>query len=644
MKIVLILMVKNEEKILKRCLESVQNIVDCFCICDTGSTDNTVKIANEFLEKHTGCITVVPWKNFGFNRTASFDNAQSYVADKLKWDMTDTYGLLLDADMVFVPGKLKEQKLTKEGYCFVQLNGGLEYSNCRFIRMDYPWKCIGVTHEYWGGPTETLSKDICYIDDMNDGGCKHDKFQRDKKLLEDGIKDEPTNVRYMFYLAQTYNCLSLFKESNEMYKKRIKAGGWDEEIWYSYYMIGQNYLNLKNIPKFEEWMLRAHENRRSRSEPLNKLAEYFRIHSQHYKSYHYIKLGQSIPKTSDVLFVESEVYNGKFDYEASIVEYYVHPNKKVGLRSSVKSMIQSDKYIQNIMSNMCFYAEPIKAKITLISLDPVFGDLFHPSSISLLEYPFANVRFVNYDPPLDGEYRVKNNDLVRTHNAFMNIETGECISKMAENIGIEKGPSNVCGIEDVRIYKTKGSDIIKFTGSNYYEYSKDAVSIISGVYDTKLSLLTDCTLVKSPTERYCEKNWLVNDNTGTFIYEWSPLNIGKIIGNKFVSAIKHTTPNIFKLFRGSAPTRIHDDSLWALVHLTECSKPRKYYHCFVELEMNTYKPKRMTLPFVFRSVGVEYCLSFDFKDHTTIRCYASFMDSNPAIVEFNTDDLEWISI
>ena len=109
MKLVLILMIKNESRILKRCLESLEGIVDAWCICDTGSTDDTVTIANEFLENRKGCLSVVPWQNFGYNRTKSFEVAQQYVRDGLQWDLKDTYGLLLDADMVFVSGTLHEE-------------------------------------------------------------------------------------------------------------------------------------------------------------------------------------------------------------------------------------------------------------------------------------------------------------------------------------------------------------------------------------------------------------------------------------------------------------------------------------------------------------------------------------------------------
>ena len=149
-KFVLILMIKNEEKILLRCLEAVKDIVDAYCICDTGSTDTSREIAAEFLKTHDGCLTSETWKDFGSNRTASFVNAQSYLR-KTGWDLKNTYGLLLDADMVFVPKVLKSTPLDHEGYTVIQKAGNLEYPNTRLVRMDYNWTCRGVTHEYWDG-------------------------------------------------------------------------------------------------------------------------------------------------------------------------------------------------------------------------------------------------------------------------------------------------------------------------------------------------------------------------------------------------------------------------------------------------------------------------------------------------------------
>jgi len=106
-KFVLILMVKNESKIISRCLASVDGVFDAFCITDTGSTDDTQAIAKNFIKSRRGCLIECEWKNFGYNRTISFEAAQKFVRDTLEWDLKDTYGLLLDADMVFEPGTLR---------------------------------------------------------------------------------------------------------------------------------------------------------------------------------------------------------------------------------------------------------------------------------------------------------------------------------------------------------------------------------------------------------------------------------------------------------------------------------------------------------------------------------------------------------
>ena len=42
------MIVKNESKIIARLLTSVSPIIDSYCICDTGSTDNTVEIIQNF--------------------------------------------------------------------------------------------------------------------------------------------------------------------------------------------------------------------------------------------------------------------------------------------------------------------------------------------------------------------------------------------------------------------------------------------------------------------------------------------------------------------------------------------------------------------------------------------------------------------
>lgn len=640
MKIALILMVRNESKILERCLKAVGGAVDAVCIHDTGSTDNTVEIAKNWVKTQPGCLSESEWENFGYNRTMSFLTAKAFVRDVLKWDMKESYGLLLDADMVFVPGTIRDKPLTETGYTVLQRNGGLEYPNCRLIRMDYNWICKGVTHEYWCGPTFPLEKSVCYIEDQNDGGCKSDKFERDARLLEQGLLDEPDNVRYMFYLAQTYHSLGRLKDSIKMYKKRYAAGGWFEEQWYSLYMIGQSWLTLGNPRKFEDYMLRAYDMRSSRSEPLWRLSKYFREKGQHYKAYQYASMGRKIPLSTDSLFIETDVYKDKFEYELTILDYYVGKQRE-GLIRCMNYMMTDKENVSGVFQNLGFYIDPIGKEFTNHpALRHVFGREFHPSSVSSVD-EYENIRFVNYLIRKDGGYHMFDGDGSRISTQNM-AYSRDVYTKMNDaSVSVPRNEStNIAGLEDVRIYKDVNQDL-RFVATTK-EYS-DNIRILEGRYDAKTGDYSDCTLLNSPLNADCEKNWIPVSGTKDIIYSWNPLRVGTIEGSDLKFHTTHETPWFFKHLRGSAvPSRVGDE-LWCLVHFVEYSTPRKYYHCIVALDGTTYKPKSVSLPFSFRAKGIEYCLSMSIKDKNMKFIFSSW-DDNPCITHVPVSALEWLQV
>jgi glycosyltransferase involved in cell wall biosynthesis len=643
MKIVLILMVRNESKIIERCLKAVEHLVDAFCVHDTGSADNTCDIVKNFLVGRSGCLTTSEWKDFGHNRTLSFQTAQSYVRDTLHWDTADTFGLLLDADMVFNEGTLRKQVLTEKGYTLVQVNGALEYPNTRMVRMDHDWVCRGVTHEYWDGPTKALPKTTCWIDDRNDGGCKSDKFQRDARLLEEGLEKEPTNVRYMFYLAQTYHCLNRHQDAIRMYKKRFHAGAWDEERWYSLYMIGQSYLSLKEVAKFEKYMNLAFEFRPSRAEPLYKLAKYYREAGKHHKSYHYVLMGKNIPLSSDSLFVETDVYGDLFLYEETICMYYLN-NKKEGLRKSMDYMLRQNSNLTNVYTNSIFYIEPIGKRFqTHPILRDIFGRNYHPTSVASFDGNHM-VRFVNYSITDSGGYDMKEsnysaNHKVRTQNAIQKSD-GSVVLMKDESISLPRRSHHILGIEDVRVYRNADQKL-RFVGTSS-EYS-EKIRIVTGELDDYKGEYKNAVVVESPFDASCEKNWIPVNGTNDIIYSWNPMRIGHLDGNKLVIDKEHATTWLFQHIRGSAvPIQVRDE-LWCLVHFVMYSSPRKYYHCIVSLDTNTYQPKRMTLPFVFRNEGIEYCLSMTQVKNELEFIFSSW-DDNPMSTRAAISDLEWIQV
>ena len=75
------MIVKNESRIIERLMESVVGIIDSYCICDTGSTDDTIQIIRNYMSAHgkLGEVYEEPFKNFGYNRTHALERAARWA-------------------------------------------------------------------------------------------------------------------------------------------------------------------------------------------------------------------------------------------------------------------------------------------------------------------------------------------------------------------------------------------------------------------------------------------------------------------------------------------------------------------------------------------------------------------------------------
>jgi hypothetical protein len=651
-KIIFICMIKNEEKIIERCLKNALKITDAICVTDTGSTDSTCSKVEEIF-KTLDIPTKLyhdEWKNFGHNRSNSFNNTVDFC-NELGWDLTTTYGILLDGDMILKTINFNKEILTANGYKIIQKNSSLEYYNTRFIKLSHPWKCVGVTHEYWdGAQTDTLTKEVIYIDDIGDGGAKHDKFDRDIRLLTQGLIDEPTNVRYVFYLAQTLKDTGKFKESIKMYKKRISMGGWYEEVWYSHYMIGKCWLYLKNEEKFEAWMNKAYKYRKDRAEPIYELTKYFREVGQQIKAYHYYDIGSKIPfPKNDLLFIENNVYNKYlFEYELSILHYYVYPNDRLsGLKQSIKYLNNYTYNEESVYSNLDFYMYRMLDIGEKIELNQEKYSDFIPTSTALIKYNneiIANVRYVNYRIQPDGSYMMSLNNVlsrtetVRTKNAVLKLnsklEPDSNIIFMYEKIDSKLGKeTNILGLEDIRLFEEDNK--LKCIATSREFSTNSTNSIVIADYNLETNIIENGTIIESPNPGDCEKNWIpINDQ---IIYKWYPLQIGKIENNKLSINTTIQTPKIFKHLRGSSNIVKYNNQYWTVTHGVKYTTPRKYYHIIVVLD-EEYKINKYTVPFYFDTYIIEYSLGL-LIDNNILYITASRNDSNPIIVKINVKDV-----
>ena len=126
----LIVIAKNEEKNLERCINSVKKIADEIIIIDTGSLDRTKEIAKKFTDKI-----------FDFEWIDDFSAAKNFAIDKANEDWI----LFLDADETISEKDLdKIKKLTgKEAYGFSFIQRNYKNSTGLFSSVS----CIGDEYE-----------------------------------------------------------------------------------------------------------------------------------------------------------------------------------------------------------------------------------------------------------------------------------------------------------------------------------------------------------------------------------------------------------------------------------------------------------------------------------------------------------------
>lgn len=294
------MIVKNEALIIERCLDSVKDIIDCLYILDTGSIDNTIQVIEDWCKRNDieGIVETGEFKNFAQARN---DALQGALESSLDFDAL----LFLDAGMALEGidnPKVGFPHLKRDcHYTLKQKYGNLEYFNTRIVGADLAAKWAGVCHEYLEVPEPPVQLHSLTIQCHSDGGNQTGQMERYRDLLIQGLKDEPGNSRYLFYLAQTYFDLQNWQYAADYYQQRIVAGGWDEEIWYAKfrYALSLSYWSPDAFKQVTDAFLEAYYSRPWRVEPLVYLACYLKKTQP---------IGIFLEPKTDVLFVEEALY------------------------------------------------------------------------------------------------------------------------------------------------------------------------------------------------------------------------------------------------------------------------------------------------------------------------------------------------
>ena len=674
------MIVKNESKIITRLLTSVLPIIDTYCICDTGSTDNTIELIETFFKERKICGKIVsePFKNFAHNRNFALKSALGM----------SEFVLLLDADMVLDVKNFKKERLASfDSFYILQGNENFYYQNVRIVRNSGLYNYAGVTHEYINTPPNNrhllFEKNELFIIDIGDGGAKSDKFERDIRLLNQGLIDEPNNERYYFYLANSYHDHGDFEKAIETYQKRIDCKGWNQEVWYSYYKMGHCYKQLGKMNDAICCWLLSIETLPERLETVYEIMHHYRIDGKNKLVAHFYKIAKEILDKKffrdDYLFLHNDVYTHKIHYEYSIAAFYL------GIKNINDEIVEifnnsNDGSINNnLFQNMKFYKHVLTPKHKYV-FDNKMTALINGENVDFLSSSsclihkklsnaysgsegkyFMNIRYVNYFITETGSYINCEKNII-TANKFVELDKDFKIVNV-KCFDIDFDGRQYIGTEDVKIFKDVGSDEILFIGTGLHQ--NNFLGVVSGNYNITPAndipngnKLVPIEITQNFNQTQCEKNWVYVDynNSTHIIYKWHPLQICKLNeGNKNLEIVKNIEmPKIFLHTRGSScgfkyskqmtndngniTITYEENEIWFVCHLVSYENPRHYYHIIVVFDEDM-QLLRYSAPFKFEGEPIEYCLSIVVEDDNVLLNYSTW-DRTTKVCVYDKDYIE----
>lgn len=637
-KICLAITIRNDDAYIWRCLHSVEAIIDCVCVCNIDSVGNfTLAALDEFItdKKLPTKIFEHHWENEGYNQTLLVKKAQEAIRD-FGFPLEETYILLLDSNQtVEIGSDFKKLDLQADSHSlFEKLCSPLfcQYSPNLF-RASLSWECKGPLYEIWNrhNSQERISS-LKVTTEEPYLKYRELKLENDLKILSDLTKTEPENPYYLFYLAQTNRALNRYKEAISFYKKYLTTDENREKLWFSRFMLGECYQELGLWEKALNAYLDAYQFNPNRTEPIWKIASYYRTQGKNDLAYLFAKHGSRIPFSTEEhsLFPFEPIKDYCFDEELSISSYYTR-FKSEGLFAIDSIMLnkKAPSHLKtNTLRNLLFYVEklpnatflPIDIELPYIVED--LPDRYNPMNPSILKTPTGYkviCRTVNYTQEgaksfhtvdYDGIFRTRN--FLLTYNPDFKLLSQK---EIIENLPRDRIRTfSLEGLDDCRIFQQNGTSWFTCTTGDTNPCGNFQISLCKLEDDTLYEdiYVEKLTPLQGPDPYRCEKNWLpfVFQDQLRLIYSYSPFTLYQPDPEtgECKTVLSYESEYDFSSFRGSAGPIPFDDGYLMLVHEVTLfqNQSRCYLHRFLYLNKQ-FIVEKLSLPFIFKHQGVEYC-------------------------------------
>ena len=534
------------------------------------------------------------------------------------------YLLLMDADMALtVEDRDFRQTLLAPAYRVLQKSGSLSYWNTRLLHRNAPARYQGVTHEYLDRLPGEITIELVWFRDYADGANRPGKLERDCQLLLKGLAEDPSNARYMYYLAQSYRDAGRFAEAAETYAARVSMGGWEEETWNAQLQEARCRLWAGDDSGFLSAVMKAYERRPHRAESLYELAKFYRQRGAHDTAMHFCETACRLPlPTQDSLFIEDFIYETGIREEISVSGYYSKLPMRQKAGRSMCFELALDRDVPEASRslarhNQVFYARPgVEMFPSLESWPlafqaPLGGNVTNPSIAVWNGATYVIARNVNYEITSEGRYAIPGDGTIETRNYLLRLDSELRHPEACSEI---RTPSNmpaplyrpVRGFEDQRLFIWRDSF---WCSATIRELNLDGLcEIVLGRIDSPFSdacALVDWRVLNPSGPRRHQKNWMprVGAEELQFIYSSDPVRVVDDRGR----LVSEVDPK-FELshLRGGSQAIAFSGGWLMLTHeVAQLDEQRIYLHRFLWFDLSM-REQRVSEPFYFESLGIEF--------------------------------------
>lgn len=319
MSVCLSAIMRDEAPRITSMLESLVGHVDQVVLVDTGSVDDTIKIALEALQQLglAGEVHEIAWTDFATARTSALELARGRC----------DYVLVLDADNALeaLPGAL--EGLSADLYAYRLDDGKMRWMAPRLLRDDpsLDWRWEGAVHERLVCSRQVSEADLdgVTVRAHGTGGERTGRWSRDLELLRDMHAKQPGDMHTAFHLANALLSAGNMAAAADLYRTLLSSElntadpTAAERRYLAMWLLGQ----AEDDPARQlHWYQTATASRPQRLEAawsllraLSQMGEHQRVMDESAKL-----LGRPISIPDDRMMVMPAVYNWAIVHERSL--------------------------------------------------------------------------------------------------------------------------------------------------------------------------------------------------------------------------------------------------------------------------------------------------------------------------------------